>query len=79
MLAEVRRLIQEQQRSAQIVQMRSQAQVALAGQQYEEALACADQARQLDPADQISTALREEIQKAISLGPAVRDSLRRAE
>src|SRR5580698_908430 len=79
MLAEVRRAIQEQQRSAQIVQMRSQAQVALAGQQYEEALACADQALQLDPADQVSAALREEIQKAISLSKAVRDSLRRAE
>jgi hypothetical protein len=79
MLAEVRKAIQEQQRSAQIVQMRSQAQVALAGQQYEEALACADQALQLDPEDQVSTALREEIQKAISLGKAVRDSLRRAE
>jgi hypothetical protein len=79
MLAEVRKAIQEQQRSAQIVQMRSQAQVALAGQQYEEALACADQALQLDPADQASVVLREEIQKAISLGKAVRDSLRRAE
>jgi hypothetical protein len=79
MLAEVRRAIQEQQRSAQMVQMRSQAQVALAGQQYEEALACADQALQLDPADQVSTALREEIQKAITLSKAVRDSLRRAE
>ena len=79
MLAEVRKAIQEQQRSAQIVQMRSQAQVALAGQQYEEALACADQALQLDPADEVSAALREEIQKAISLGKAVRDSLRRAE
>jgi hypothetical protein len=79
MLAEVRKAIQEQQRSAQIVQMRSQAQLALAGQQYEEALACADQALQLDPADQASMALREEVQKAISLGKAVRDSLRRAE
>jgi hypothetical protein len=79
MLAEVRKAIQEQQRSAQIVQMRSQAQVALAGQQYEEALACADQALQLDPEDHISVELREEIQKAISLGKAVRDSLRRAE
>ncbi len=79
LLAEARKAIQEQQRSAQIVQMRSQAQVALAGQQYEEALGCAEQAVQLDPADQVSTALREEIQKAISLGKAVRDSLRRAE
>jgi eukaryotic-like serine/threonine-protein kinase len=79
MLADVRKAIQEQQRSSQIVQMRSQAQVALAGQQYEEALACADQALQLDPADQVSVGLREEIQKAISLGKAVRDSLRRAE
>jgi hypothetical protein len=79
LLAEVRKAIQEQQRSAQIVQMRSQAQVALAGQQYEEALGCAEQALQLDPADQVSAALREEIQKAITLGKAVRDSLRRAE
>ena len=79
LLAEVRKAIQEQQRSAQIVQMRSQAQVALAGQQYEEALGCAEQALQLDPADQVSAALREEIQKAITVGKAVRDSLRRAE
>ncbi len=79
MLADVRKAIQEQQRSAQIVQMRSQAQVALSGQQYEEAMACADQALQLDPADKDSVLLREEIQKAISLGKAVRDSLRRAE
>ena len=62
MLAEVRKAIQEQQRSAQIVQMRSQAQVALAGQQYEEALACADQALQLeDPTDQESIHLCDEI------------------
>jgi eukaryotic-like serine/threonine-protein kinase len=79
MLAEVRKAIQEQQRSSQVVQMRSQAQVALAGQQYEEALACAEQALQLDPADQVSVALREEIQSAISLGKTVRESLRRAE
>jgi Protein kinase domain/PEGA domain len=79
MLADVRKQIQEQQRSAQIVQMRSQAQVALAGQQYEEALACAEQALQLDPADGASSALREEIQRAISLGKTVRDSLHRAE
>ena len=65
MLADVRKAIQENQRSAQIVQMRSQAQVALAGQQYEEALACAEQALQLDPADHESVALREEIQEAI--------------
>ncbi len=79
LLAEVRKAIQEQQRASQIVQMRSQSQVALAGQQYEEALACAEQALQLDPADQASIALREEIQNAMSLGKAVRESLRRAE
>jgi serine/threonine protein kinase len=79
MLADVRKEIQEQQRSAQIVQMRSQAQVAFAGQQYEEALACAEQALQLDPADRASAALREEIRNAISLGKTVRDSLHRAE
>ena len=79
LLAEVRKAMQEHQRSAQIVQMRSQAQVALAGQQYEEALGCAEQALQLDPDDQLSIALREEIQAAISRSKAVRDSLRRAE
>ena len=79
MLAEVRKAIQEQQRSSQVVQMRSQAQVALAGQQYEEALACAEQALQLYPAYQVSVALREEIQSAISLRKTVRESLRRAD
>ena len=79
LLAEVRKAIQENQRAAQIVQMRSQAQVALSGQQFEEALACAEQALQLDPADSGSISLREEIQEAISRSKAVRDSLRRAE
>ena len=57
MLAEVRKAIQEQQTFFEVVQMRSQSQVALAGQQFKEALACAEQALQLDPADQASVAL----------------------
>jgi len=79
LLRDVRKVIQQEQRSAQIVQMRSQAQVALAGGQYEEALACADQALKLDPADQLSIRLSQEIRTAISRAKAVRDALNRAE
>jgi eukaryotic-like serine/threonine-protein kinase len=79
LLREVRKTIQQEQRSSQIVQIRSQAQVALAGCQYEEALACADQALKLDPADIESIRLSEEIGAAISRARAVRDALNRAE
>jgi tetratricopeptide (TPR) repeat protein len=79
LLREVRKAIQQQQRRSQIVQMRSQAQVALAGAQYEEALACADQALRLDPADAESINLCEEIRASISRVKAVREALNRAE
>jgi len=45
----VREEMQRQQRSAQVEQLRMQAQVAQAGRQFEEALECVDQARRLDP------------------------------
>ena len=79
LLAEVRRVIQNKERAAQVIQMRSQAQVALAGQQYEEALACIEQAVQLDPEDPRSLSLREEIQKIIALSQTLRELLRSAE
>ncbi len=79
LLRDVRKAIQQQQRSSQVIQMRSQAQVALAGMQYEEALACADQALRLDPTDQESIHLCDEIRIAISRAKAVREALNRAE
>lgn len=79
LLAEVRRTIQGRERAAQVVQMRSQAQVALAGQQYEEALACIEQALQLDPNDAESQALRTEIRRIVSVNKNIRDLLGRAE
>ena len=61
--------------------MRSQAQVALTEAQYEEALACAGQALQLDPTDQESLRLCEEIRNTIARAKAgaVRDAITRAE
>jgi len=79
LLRDVRKAIQQEQRSSQIVQMRSQAQVALAGGQYEEALACADQALKLDPGDKVSVRLSDEIRVAISRARTVREALNRAE
>jgi hypothetical protein len=79
LLAEVRKAIQNKERAAQVIQMRSQAQVALAGQQYDEALACVEQAVQLDPQDASSLALREEIKNIVSLNKSVREMLGRAE
>jgi hypothetical protein len=79
LLAEVRKTIQNKERAAQVIQMRSQAQVALAGQQYDEALACVEQAVQLDPQDAASLALREEIKNIVSLNKSVRETLGRAE
>jgi serine/threonine-protein kinase len=79
LLRDVRKALQRQQRSSQVDQMRSQAQVALAGLQYEEALACADQALRLDPTDPDSIRLCEDIRAAISRAKAVREALNRAE
>src|SRR5580704_4644052 len=79
LLREVRKALQRQQRSSQVDQMRSQAQVALAGLQYEEALACADQALRLDPTDPDSIRLCDDIRSAISRAKAVREALNRAE
>ncbi len=79
LLRDVRKALQRQQRSSQVDQMRSQAQVALAGLQYEEALACADQALRLDPTDPDSIRLCEDIRSAISRAKSVREALNRAE
>ncbi len=79
LLREIRSAIQTQQRSGQVIQIRSQAQVALAGGQFEEALACADQALRLNPDDTESIKLCDQIRNAITRAKAVRDALNRAE
>src|ERR1700676_752847 len=66
LLRELRAQTQTQQRSGQVIQIRSQAQVALAGGQYEEALACADQALRLNPDDTESIKLCDQIRNAIA-------------
>jgi len=78
-LRQVRQSQQQQQRKSQVAQMRSQAQVALAGQHYEEALACAEQAYRLDPTDVESECLRDEIRTTIERAQRLRTLLSRAE
>jgi serine/threonine-protein kinase len=79
LLRQVRQSIHQQQRAAQVVQMRSQATVTLAAEQYEEALALAEQAVRLDCQDSESIKLHNEIQQKISWHKTVRESLRKAE
>jgi hypothetical protein len=79
LLRQVRQSQQQQQRKSQVAQMRSQAQVALAGQHYEEALACAEQAYRLDPTDVESERLRDEIRTTIERAQRLRTLLSRAE
>lgn len=79
LLRQVRQAQQQQQRKSQVAQMRSQAEVALAGLQYEEALACAEQACRLDPSDIDSERLRDEIRKTIERLQILRGLLSRAE
>jgi len=79
LLRQVRQSQQQHKRKSQVAQMRSQAQVALAGQHYEEALACAEQAYRLDPADVESERLRDEIRTTIERAQRLRTLLSRAE
>ena len=79
LLREIRQNIQQKQRTSQVGQIRSQAQVALAGAQYEEALACVEQALRLDPNDTQTIELSNQIRNAISRVKAVRVALSRAE
>jgi serine/threonine protein kinase len=76
LLQTVSQEIQRQQRSVQIVQLRSQAQIALAGLQYEEAFECVEQALRLDPNDaelvSLSTSIKDQIERARELTEALR-------
>ncbi|HUD56363.1 MAG TPA: protein kinase [Terracidiphilus sp.] len=73
---EVREQIQFQQRSAQIEHLKAQADMALAGQQFEEALECIEQAKRLAPDDQtlvnLSESIRNQIERSRTLSEALR-------
>jgi len=72
----VRQEIQREQRSVQIVQLRSQAQIALTGLHYEEALECIEMARRLDPDDKeliaLSSSIKTQVEQARELAEALR-------
>jgi serine/threonine protein kinase len=79
LLQSVREQIQHQQRSLQIEQLKSQAQVAFANQQFEEALECIEQARRLDPEDAILCGLAASIKEQIERARVLADALRRGQ
>jgi len=72
----VRQEIQRQQRSVQIMQLRSQAQIALTGLQYEEALECVEQALRLDPDEPeliaLSASIKAQVERVRELAEALR-------
>jgi serine/threonine protein kinase len=72
----VRQEIQRQQKSIQISQLRSQADMALSASQFEEAFECVEQARRLDPNDeelnQLSNSIKQQIERARELVDALR-------
>jgi serine/threonine protein kinase len=72
----VRQEIQREQKSVQIAQLRSQAQIALTGLHYEEALECIEMARRLDPDDKeliaLSSSIKTQVEQARELAEALR-------
>ena len=79
LLQVVRLEIQKQQRSAQIQQFKSQAQVAMTGLHYEEALECLEQACRLAPDDQELVNFRERIKDAAKRAKTLEEALRRGQ
>ena len=79
LLQSVREHLQQQQRSAQIEQLKSQAQAALASQQFEEALECIEQARRLDSEDPMLFGLAASIKEQIERARELADALRRGQ
>jgi len=75
----VRQEIQHQQRSQQIQQLRSQAQIALVGLHFEEALECLEQACRLDPGNSELTTLREAIKENARRAKSLADALHRGQ
>ena len=75
----VRQEIQRQQRSIQIAQLRSQAQMALTGLHYEEAMECIELARRLDPDDRELIALSDSITIQVERAKELANALRRGQ
>ena len=75
----VREKIQQQQRSIQIVNLRSQAQIALSGAQYEEALGCVEQACRLDPKSGELAAFSDSIKRQVAEAREIGELLRRGQ
>ena len=73
---QVREQIQIQQRSAQIDHLKAQAEMAVASQQFEEALECVEQAKRLAPDDatliHLSDSIRNQIERSRNLSEALR-------
>ena len=75
----VTRELQRQQKTAQITQLRSQAQLALSQGQYEEALEYLEQGLRLDEGDAESIALRETVRQGAKRAQDLDDALRRSQ
>jgi serine/threonine-protein kinase len=75
----VRQEIQREQKSIQIGQLGSQAEMALSAHQFEEAFECAEQARRLDPNNEYLNQLSKRIHQRIELAKELVDALRRGQ
>jgi serine/threonine protein kinase len=75
----VTRELQRQQKTAQVAQLRAQAQLALSQAQYEEALEYLEQGLRLDEGDTESIALREVVRQGAKRAQDLDDALRRSQ
>ena len=75
----VTRELQRQQKTAQVAQLRAQAQLALSQAQYEEALEYLEQGLRLDEGDAESIALREMVRQGAKRAQDLDDALRRSQ
>jgi hypothetical protein len=75
----VTREMQRQQKFAQVVQLRSQAQLALLEERYEEALECIEQGLRLDDGDAETLTLREIVKQRIKRAQDLDNALRRSQ
>jgi hypothetical protein len=79
LLAEVRKTLLNQQKTARIMHLNSQAAVALANRQFDQALACVEQSLQLSPQHKETLELRGRILQAAARAKSAAQHLRRAE
>jgi serine/threonine protein kinase len=79
LLQAVRQELQKEQKFIQVQQLRSQAQIAFSGLQYEEALECLDQACQIAPDDRDLSSFRESIKDAAKRAKSLEEALRRGQ